>query len=45
MTTYNPEILFVVNGIDDNHDGLVDNGWDGVDNDGDGIVDQVTESR
>ena len=36
-----PEFLFLVNGVDDNKDGYVDNGWDGVDNDGDGIVDQV----
>ena len=41
-TNYNPEFLFLVNGVDDNKDGYVDNGWDGVDNDGDGIVDQVT---
>ena len=40
-TKYNPEFLFLVNGIDDNRDGYVDNGWDGVDNDGDGIVDQI----
>jgi prepilin-type N-terminal cleavage/methylation domain-containing protein len=40
-TNYNPEFLFLVNGVDDNRDGYVDNGWDGVDNDGDGIVDQV----
>ncbi len=40
-TNYYPEFLFLVNGIDDNLDGYVDNGWDGVDNDGDGIVDQV----
>jgi prepilin-type N-terminal cleavage/methylation domain-containing protein len=37
----NPEFLFLVNGLDDNKDGFVDNGWDGVDNDGDGYVDQV----
>jgi len=43
-TNYNPEFLFLVNGIDDNKDGYVDNGWDGVDNDGDGIIDQVTDS-
>jgi hypothetical protein len=41
-TTYNPEILFLVNGQDDNVDGLVDNGFDGVDNDGDGVVDEVS---
>ena len=44
-TNYNPEFLFLVNGLDDNRDGYVDNGWDGVDNDGDGIVDQVIDSR
>jgi prepilin-type N-terminal cleavage/methylation domain-containing protein len=31
---YRPELLFLVNGKDDNADGYVDNGWDGVDNDG-----------
>ena len=41
-TTHYPEFLFLVNGLDDNNDGYVDNGWDGIDNDGDGIVDQVT---
>ncbi len=40
-TNCNPEFLFLINGVDDNQDGYVDNGWDGVDNDGDGIVDQV----
>ena len=44
-TNYNPEFLFLVNGVDDNKDGYVDNGWDGVDNDGDGIVDQITDSN
>ena len=45
-TTYNwnPEILFLVNGQDDDHDGYVDNGFDGIDNDGDGIVDQVIDA-
>jgi len=38
---YNPEFLFLVNGLDDNHDGFIDNGFDGVDNDGDGNVDEV----
>ena len=32
-TTVNPEFLFLVNGIDDNGNGWVDEGWDGVDND------------
>src|SRR5271166_124358 len=40
----NPEVLFLVNGVDDNKDGYVDNGWDGVDNDGDGIVDEVSSA-
>ena len=31
-----PEFLFLVNGLDDNGDGYVDNGCDGIDNDGDG---------
>lgn len=44
-TPYYPEILFLVNGLDDNNDGYVDNGWDGIDNDGDGIVDQVTDTN
>ena len=35
------EFLFLVNGMDDNDDGYIDNGWDGIDNDGDGIVDNV----
>lgn len=39
-----PEILFLVNGVDDNKDGYIDNGFDGIDNDGDGIVDQVTNA-
>jgi hypothetical protein len=44
-TTYNsnPEILFLVNGLDDDTDGYVDNGFDGVDNDGDGIVDRAPD--
>jgi prepilin-type N-terminal cleavage/methylation domain-containing protein len=43
-TIANPELLFLVNGQDDNNDGFVDNGWDGVDNDGDGLVDQMTSA-
>ncbi len=42
--TYNPEVLFLVNGLDDNNDGFVDNGFDGIDNDGDGVVDQVIDT-
>ncbi len=37
------EFLFLVNGIDDNKDGYVDNGWDGVDNDGINGVDDLNE--
>lgn len=29
--TVSPEFLFVVNGQDDNNDGIIDNGWNGVD--------------
>ncbi len=28
----NPEFLFLVNGLDDNQNGWIDEGWDGVDN-------------
>jgi prepilin-type N-terminal cleavage/methylation domain-containing protein len=38
-TTTGPEFLFLVNGQDDDHDGFVDNSFDGIDNDGDGLVD------
>jgi prepilin-type N-terminal cleavage/methylation domain-containing protein len=34
-----PEFLFLVNGIDDNGNGWIDEGWDGVDNNADGIID------
>src|SRR5271157_5912976 len=37
------EFLFLTNGIDDNKDGYVDNGWDGVDNDGINGVDDLNE--
>ncbi|QEH38165.1 hypothetical protein OJF2_67630 [Aquisphaera giovannonii] len=36
-----PEFLFLVNGVDDDRDGFVDNGWDGVDNDLDGVTDRA----
>jgi hypothetical protein len=36
-----PEFLFLVNGYDDDGDGLIDEGWDGIDNDLDGYVDDV----
>jgi prepilin-type N-terminal cleavage/methylation domain-containing protein len=37
--THLPEILYLVNGQDDDGDGWVDEGFDGIDNDGDGIID------
>jgi prepilin-type N-terminal cleavage/methylation domain-containing protein len=37
------EFLLLVNGVDDNHDGYVDGGWDGVDNDGINGVDDIGE--
>jgi len=40
---YYPEILFVVNGKDDDKDGFVDNGFDGVDNNLDGNIDEWAE--
>jgi len=36
------EFLFLVNGFDDNKNGLVDEGFDGVDNNLDGAVDNIT---
>ncbi len=41
--SYAPEFLFLVDGLDDNGDGYVDNGCDGIDNDGDGYIDQVVD--
>jgi prepilin-type N-terminal cleavage/methylation domain-containing protein len=37
------EFLFLVNGCDDNGNGLVDEGFDGIDNNLDGIVDDLGE--
>jgi prepilin-type N-terminal cleavage/methylation domain-containing protein len=37
------EFLFLVNGQDDDHDGFVDNGFDGVDNNGNGLTDEPAE--
>jgi prepilin-type N-terminal cleavage/methylation domain-containing protein len=37
------DVLFVVNGHDDNRNGLIDEGFDGVDNDGDGAADEANE--
>jgi prepilin-type N-terminal cleavage/methylation domain-containing protein len=33
------EFLYLVNGVDDDGDGFIDESFDGIDNDGDGIVD------
>ncbi len=33
------EFLVLVNGVDDNKDGFIDNGYDGIDNNGNGLVD------
>jgi prepilin-type N-terminal cleavage/methylation domain-containing protein len=40
---YYPEFLLLVNGLDDNGNGWVDEGWDGVDNNGNGLVDEIAE--
>jgi hypothetical protein len=43
-TTLTPaplEYLFLVNGLDDNGDGLIDSGWDGIDNNADGLTDEL----
>ncbi|MGO9597593.1 MAG: Tfp pilus assembly protein FimT/FimU [Isosphaeraceae bacterium] len=37
------EFLFLVNGIDDDGDGYIDNGWDGIDNNNDLLVDNLAE--
>ena len=42
-TTYHPEFLFLVNGLDDDKDGYVDDGWDGFDNNYNSVIDDVSE--
>jgi prepilin-type N-terminal cleavage/methylation domain-containing protein len=37
------EYLVLVDGVDDNRNGWIDEGWDGVDNNGDGQVDEPAE--
>lgn len=37
------DYLYLVNGLDDDKDGFVDNGWDGVDNNGNGVIDETAE--
>lgn len=41
--TLNPEYLLLVNGMDDNGDGFIDNGWDGIDNNQVNGVDDAAE--
>jgi len=41
--TANVEYLFLVNGLDDDQDGFVDDGWDGVDNNLNGTIDEIAE--
>jgi len=43
FVTRQVEYLFLVNGLDDDVDGFVDDGWDGVDNNLNGIVDDAGE--
>jgi prepilin-type N-terminal cleavage/methylation domain-containing protein len=38
-----PEFLFLVNGVDDNRNGWIDEGFDGIDNDANGIIDDLSE--
>ena len=38
-----PEFLFLVNGVDDNKNGWIDEGFDGLDNNSNGIIDDLTE--
>lgn len=41
QVTVHPEWLLLVNGLDDNRNGWVDEGFDGADNNGNGIVDDA----
>ena len=41
--TVTPEYLLLVNGLDDNANGWIDEGFDGVDNNGNGTVDEFAE--
>ena len=43
VVVYYPEFLLLVNGVDDNDNGWIDEGWDGIDNNGDGNVDELAE--
>ena len=37
------EFLFLVDGLDDDGDGFVDDGWDGYDNQANGLIDELAE--
>jgi hypothetical protein len=41
--SFQTEYLLLVNGLDDDGDGIADNGWDGFDNDGDRVADNPEE--
>src|SRR5208283_435228 len=41
--TASPDYLFLVNGVDDNQNGYIDDGFDGIDNDGNGLIDDAPE--
>ncbi len=43
VVIYYPEFLLLSNGVDDNANGWIDEGWDGIDNNGNGQVDEVAE--
>ncbi len=43
QVTTTVDYLFLVNGIDDNGDGYVDNGFDGIDNNANGVIDDSAE--
>ena len=43
QVTVQPEYLLLVNGIDDNNNGYVDEGFDGLDENLDGVVDGINE--
>jgi prepilin-type N-terminal cleavage/methylation domain-containing protein len=41
--TVQPEFLFLVNGLDDNSNGWIDEGFDGIDNNANGTIDEIAE--
>jgi prepilin-type N-terminal cleavage/methylation domain-containing protein len=40
-----PQVLWILNGIDDDNDGFIDEAFDGIDNDGDGVTDPGFNGR